>query len=203
MTTAHAIFINCPFDEGYKSSFEAIIFTIVVSGYRARCALEENNAGDIRFDKLCRIIRESEKSIHDLSRIELSAGFPRFNMPFELGLFMGAQRFGGSRQRAKTALIMVKERYRLPHYLSDLAGVDPEPHDGDPAQIIRAVRRYLSARPDGAQLPGAARMLEVFEQFKLALPALAAAAELKPNEFDPFHDYRDYLTLLTEFLRSF
>jgi hypothetical protein len=82
-----SVFLNCPFDEAYKPSFEALLFTIMASGYRARCALEDDDSGDIRFDKLCRFIEESDRSVHDLSRVELGANdLPRFNMPFELGL---------------------------------------------------------------------------------------------------------------------
>jgi hypothetical protein len=65
------VFINCPFDADYRPLFEALIFTIVASGYTARCALEDDDAGNIRFDKLRRLIRESSWSIHDLSRTEL------------------------------------------------------------------------------------------------------------------------------------
>jgi hypothetical protein len=93
------VFVNCPFDEDFKPAFEALVFTITASGYKVRCALEDSNSGDIRFDKLCRLIQASERSIHDLSRTEVGkAGLPRFNMPFELGLMMGAKRFGGGRQ---------------------------------------------------------------------------------------------------------
>ncbi|MEQ1612932.1 MAG: hypothetical protein ABL904_09265 [Hyphomicrobiaceae bacterium] len=202
-TSLEDVFLNCPFDEAYKSSFEAVLFTVTASGYRVRCALEENDAGDVRFDKLCRLIRESGKSIHDLSRTDLSAaGFPRFNMPFELGLFMGANRFGGPAQRKKSALIMINETYKLPIYLSDLSGNDPQSHHGNPAEIFRIVRKYLHVRPDGKPLPGATRVMEEFDRFKTSLPALAAALELTPNEIDPYHDYRDYIGLLTEFLRQ-
>lgn len=194
----HSVFINCPFHDDYKASFEALIFTVTASDYQVRCALEDNSSGDIRFDKLCRLIQTSDRSVHDLSRVELNPiGLPRFNMPFELGLFMGAKRFGGKRQRTKSALVMVKEPYELPIYLSDLAGNDPEPHHGKPQELIRIVRRYLHLRPDGTPLPGAARMLEKFNSFKAALPGL----DIAPDEIDPYRDYRTYLWLLTEFLR--
>jgi hypothetical protein len=99
---ASNVFINCPFDDDYKASFEALIFCVTTSGYRVRCALEENNAADIRLEKLYRLIKESGKSIHDLSRVDLgSNGLPRFNMPFELGLFMGASKFGGKSHRQR------------------------------------------------------------------------------------------------------
>jgi hypothetical protein len=86
------VFINCPFDADYRASFEALLFTVMVSGYKVRCALEDGDAANIRFDKLRRLIRESPRTIHDLSRTELGENeLPRFNMPFELGLAMGAK----------------------------------------------------------------------------------------------------------------
>ena len=122
-------------------------------------------------------------------------------MPFELGLFIGAKRFGDSRQRAKTALIMVKEPYRLPAYLSDMAGNDPIPHQDKPEEVIRLVRRYLHARPDGTPLPGAAALLREFLVFKRELPAVGARVGLATREIDAFKEYRTYFELLTEFLR--
>jgi hypothetical protein len=58
-------------------------------------------------DKICRIIRECPYSVHDISRTELDAGsgLPRFNMPFELGLVLGAKRFGGRALGRKKTLI--------------------------------------------------------------------------------------------------
>ena len=89
-----AVFVNAPFDPAYAPLFEALVFTIQASGYKVRCALEENDSGDIRRDQLARLIGESPRLIHDLSRIERGvAELPRFNMPFELGMAMGAKRF--------------------------------------------------------------------------------------------------------------
>ena len=199
---ARSVFINCPFDDDFSPLFEAIIYTVASSGYRIRCALEESDAGDVRFEKLCRLIRESGKSIHDLSRVELGGGgLPRFNMPFEFGLFLGAKRFGGKTHRTKTSLAMIKERYRLPEYLSDAGGSDPECHHGQSLEVVKIVRRYLGVRPDGSQLPGALRIFAEFNGFKLALPALAAELHIAATEIDPIRDYRDYATLLAEFLR--
>jgi hypothetical protein len=117
-----SVFINCPFDRDYGPCFEALVFTIMASGYKVRCALEDDDGANIRFGKLIKLIRESRRTIHDLSRVELGANdLPRFNMPFELGLAMGAKHFGNTDQRKKTALIMVRTHYILPAYLSDLA----------------------------------------------------------------------------------
>jgi hypothetical protein len=197
------VFINCPFDDQYRTCFEALVFTITARGFRVRCALEEETSGDIRYDKLCRLIAESDRSIHDLSRTEIGDNEPpRFNMPFELGLAFGAKRFGGPRQRVKTALIMVAEKYRLPVYLSDLAGNDPAIHNRDPLEVIRIVRRYLHATPEGRVLPGAARFGELFEKFRSDLPNIAEQYNIGLKECDPFRDYATYMAFMVEFVRT-
>lgn len=196
------VFVNCPFDVDYKPLFEAILFTITASAYRVRCALEESNSIDIRLDKLCRLIRDSGKSVHDLSRVTLNnEKLPRFNMPFELGLYYGAREFGSKMHRTKTSLILVSRAYSLPRYLSDLGGNDALDHEDEPTRVIQHVRRYLHQRPDGTQLPGSARMIREFAQFKAALPDLAKAMDRTPDELDPFTDYRDYVVLLYEYLK--
>lgn len=198
---ARSVFVNCPFDDAYLPSFEVLIFTIAASRYQVRCALEENNTGDIRYDKLCRLIAASDRSVHDLSRVELGpSGMPRFNMPFELGLYQGAKRFGGNPHRTKSALVMVSERFKLPVYLSDIAGNDPEADAGKPEEVIRIVRRYLGAEPDGTQLPGASHILAEFTRFKATLPELAATLRIRIDEINPYRDYRDYVALLNVFL---
>lgn len=55
--------------------------------------LEINDAGDQRIDKINNIIKECKIGIHDISRTELDdhSNLPRFNMPLELGLFLGAK----------------------------------------------------------------------------------------------------------------
>jgi len=198
------VFINCPIDADYKPCFEALVFTVLASGYRVRCALEDSNSGDIRFEKLCRLIEACDKSIHDLSRVELNpSGLPRFNMPFEFGLFLGAHRFGGKRHKTKTALAMVAAPYKLPVYLSDVAGNDPVAHRNDPMEVIRIVRGFLHVRPDGSQLPGAAYFRNSFAWFKAELPSLAAALNIAEDEIDPFRDYKDYIALLQPTLLAF
>jgi hypothetical protein len=195
------VFINCPFDSEYRPAFEALIFTITASGYDARCALEDDDSANIRHDKLCRLIKESDKSIHDLSRVALGKNnLPRFNMPYELGLTHGAIKFGGRRQRTKTACIMVAEPFAMPAYISDLAGNDPHAHHNDPARIVRIVRNYLHTAPDGQMLPGAASLLARLEWFKADLPRIASTFDIDKDEIDPYESYRSYLVFLTTFL---
>jgi hypothetical protein len=171
-----------------------------MSGYQVRCALEEDDAGDVRFDKLCELIADCDRTIHDLSRTAAGVdGLPRFNMPFELGLMMGAKRYGGGRQRAKRAVIMVAEPFIMPRFLSDLSGNDPRAHHNDSRNVIRIVRDHLHADPAGERLPGAAHMADLLDEFRDDLPDLATAANLTLEEVDPYRGYRNYMDMLRSF----
>ena len=107
-TSTDDVFINCPFDEHYESTFRALIFTIFACGFRPRSARELDDGGQTRIDKLLNIIGDCRYGIHDLSRTELDEHnqLPRFNMPLELGIFLGAKRYGGKAQRQKRTLIL-------------------------------------------------------------------------------------------------
>ena len=200
---ARNVFVNVPFDDDYAPLFDALVFTIIACGYRVRCALEEDDSGNIRLDKLVRLIRECPRSIHDLSRIELGDNeLPRFNMPFELGLALGAKRFGGRSHRNDRIKIMVAEPYRLPAYLSDLGGNDPSAHHSNPQNVIRIVRNYLQRAPGGGLLAGPARLAENFDRFKGELPEIAHRIDFQPGEIGGFRDYRAFLWCVAEFLKS-
>jgi len=90
------VFVNCPFDAPYKPLLWALIFSILAYGYKPCSALQEQDAGAVRLDKIKRLIGNSRLGIHDISRIETDTvlGLPRFNMPFELGLDVGARAYG-------------------------------------------------------------------------------------------------------------
>lgn len=196
------VFVNVPFDDDYAQLFDALIFAITACGYRVRCALDENDSGDIRLDKLVQLIKASPRSIHDLSRVELGANdLPRFNMPFELGLALGAKRFGGSTHRNDRIKIMVGEPYKLPAYLSDLGGNDPHAHHAEPHQLMRIVRNFLDVSPSGEPLPGPAKLIEAFDLFGETLPVLAQEIEHQPQEIGGFRSYRPFLWCVAEFLR--
>ena len=168
-----------------------------------RCALEDADGASIRFNKLRRLIGACSHSIHDLSRIELSKdALPRFNMPFELGVAMGAKYFGGSRQRRSSVLIMVRTDYILGAYLSDLGGNDPVSHNGDPQEVIAAVTRYLARDADRQGVAWTAKCRVALRTVQEGLPAMAAALDRDQQEVQPYRDYRVYLALLNEFLRG-
>ena len=195
------VFVNCPFDDAYQPIFDAIVFAVHDCGFIARCALEEEDSGTVRVSKLYDIIADCRLGIHDISRTEVGGDskLPRFNMPLELGVFLGARQYGGPKQRAKRCLILDREKFRYQRYLSDLGGQDIRAHDDDPALAIRGVRDWLSHfAPPGVTLPGGKKMADRYDAFRAALPNLLAAARIESDELI----YNDYTTFVVAWLRE-
>ena len=152
---SRCVFVNCPFDASYRPLMRAILFSVEACGFSARTALESSNAGEPRIEKITRIIRESRFGIHDISRTELNVdNLPRFNMPFELGLFLGMRAAGDRAQRSKSAMVFDRDPYRFHSFLSDLAGSDILGHDNDPSRLVGQVRDWLSSTQSERSLPG-------------------------------------------------
>jgi hypothetical protein len=184
-----SVFVNCPFDDSYKPMFEAIVFAVFDCGYRPRCALEAYDAGEVRIEKITTLVRDCRLGIHDISRTELNpTGLPRFNMPFELGLFLGAKRFGGPAQRRKSCLVLDREPYRYQAFLSDIAGQDITAHGGDPVRAIGAVRDWLAAGQRRRPPPGGVEIARRFAEFGVALPGILDDLRLRRDEMT-FSDY--------------
>ncbi len=179
-----SVFINCPFDEAYRPLFEATVFAVAHCGFAPRCALEIVDAAGTRIDKIMDLIGKCPLGIHDISRTEPDpvSGLPRFNMPFELGLFLGARRFGGRQQKAKHCLVLDTERYRYQKFLSDIAGQDIEAHGNDTGRLITKVRDFLRTHSEGRRLPGGAVIKRDFARFEARKPAICAALDLEPDE---------------------
>jgi hypothetical protein len=180
------VFINCPFDSKYKPIFDAIVFAVIDCGYTVSCALQEEDAGPTRIDKIYRLIAECRFGIHDISRIEQdrTQPLPRFNMPFELGLFLGARHFGVRNQKTKSCLVLDTEQYRYQAFLSDISGQDIRAHGNEPKVAVAAIRDWLSAsRSRSAQpLPGGAAIMSHFRDFQKALPAILSSVPIKKSE---------------------
>lgn len=180
-----SVFINCPFDADYQAIFRALVFTVHDCGFLARCALEVDDSGEVRISKINRIIRECRHGIHDISRTELdkTENLPRFNMPLELGLYLGAREFGTGRQKQKRSLILDVEKYRYQKFCSDIAGQDIKAHEGDVGKAIRAVRNWLATSLDGSVLlPSAEKMADRYTAFVADLPGVCGPLHLEPDD---------------------
>jgi hypothetical protein len=134
-------FINCPFDQPYeKKLLKPIAFTVIAMGLHPQICENPSN-GPSRLDFITQLIMDSKYGIHDISRMKISkSGFPRFNMPFELGLDMGIRSSGETRYRSKVIYILDERHHRHAIALSDLAGYDPIIHKANPETLIRGLR---------------------------------------------------------------
>jgi hypothetical protein len=189
LTYNTSVFVNCPFDAEYLPLFRATVFTIEWCGYRTRCALEVDDSGETRAEKLIRIIRDSRFGIHDISRTESNAeGLPRFIMPYEFGLFVGFKSCGVRRQARKAVLVLDRERYRYQKFLSDIAGQDIRSHGGREETIIREVRNWLQNQ-SARELDGADHVVEQYSLFRQDWSALLTAARKTMSDLDNYHDF--------------
>ena len=169
-----SVFINCPFDEKYRPTLWAILYTVYRCGFIPRTALDEDNGTDNRLDKIIRKVGECRYGIHDLSCIEVNKnGYPRFNMPFELGIFYGARHLGNQKQRIKNALVLEGKKYSSQQMISDLNGIDPRAHENDPNLAMRKVRDWLRTASQRKTIPGYDILTRQYTDFRRGLPALA------------------------------
>lgn len=192
------MFVNCPFDPQYKPIFDAVVYTVIRSGFRVRSALEMDDATENRFAKIQNIISECRYSIHDISRTEPDGDppLPRFNMPLELGVFIGAKRFGGKAHQSKRALILDTEQYRYQRFISDIAGQDIRAHGNSEQAAIAEVAAFLRSKSGRTTVPGGAAISAEYQEFRQSLPEALNGLQLLPEEMT----FSDYLTLVVAFV---
>lgn len=166
-TYEDSVFIYCPFDKDYDPLLKAIVFTIYRCGFVARSAMEEDDSSDSRLDKIVRLIKLCKFGIHDISRtqLDINTNFPRFNMPFELGLFWGAKLNGNKLQKSKVALILETEKYSYKKYLSDINGVDIKAHNNSIETIIKHIRNWFFTNTGKIKIPSAEKIIMDYKEF--------------------------------------
>ena len=195
------VFINCPFDTAYHPMFEAIIFAIHDCGFIARCAREEDDSGDIRFQKLIRIIEDCKYGIHDISKADLdvNTNLARFNMPLELGLFMGAQRYSAKEHynKNKKTLVMDTEQFRYQQFISDLAGTDISSHSNIPVNVIKTIRKFLFNNTKRKNIASGTFIAGRFEIFIIELPAYCETLHWDRNDLT----FLEYAICVTEWIK--
>jgi hypothetical protein len=194
------VFINCPFDLGYQPFFRAIVFVVIRSGFRARCALETDDTTENRFEKICKIISDCRYAIHDISRTELdpASNLPRFNMPLELGIFLGAKRFGTHMHKTKRCIVLDRDKYRYQKYISDIAGHDIHSHSSKQRVLIEKVASWLRDQSRDPNIPGGQKMVKEFRALQKQMPKICASKDLHPRELT----FGDYTTIVAEYLTA-
>jgi hypothetical protein len=196
------VFINCPFDANYHPMFEAIVFSIHDCGFIARCAREEEDSGDIRFQKLIRIIEDCKYGVHDISKADLdvNTNLARFNMPLELGLFMGAQRYAAKEHhnRNKKILVMDSAQFRYQQFISDLSGTDISSHGNSADQAINIVRKFLYNNTRRNNIASGQFISSRYHEFVNALPDYCDALHWERNDLT----FLEYASCVTEWIKA-
>ena len=133
------VFLNIPYDKQFERLFLAYISGISAIGMVPRATLEIT-ASSRRLEKILKLARSCEYSIHDLSRVELDRArprTPRFNMPFELGLCVAdANR---RRKQEQNWFVFEAVANRVKKSLSDLDGTDPKIHGATVRGVLGAL----------------------------------------------------------------
>ena len=178
------VFINCPFDDDYRQLFQAIIFTIYDCGFLPRCALEDPSGQ--RFQKICKLIQDCPYAIHDLSRTEVDDDqLPRFNMPLELGIFLGIDFVS---ENHKKFLVLEADKYRYRQFCSDLGGFEASAHGGDTQKLICALRDWLRVWLN-VTIPGGKYIFQRYNELLSKLPEILEEQHL--TQPLSYHDYKD------------
>jgi hypothetical protein len=199
---ADRVFLNVPFDKRYRALFDALVFAVHDCGFVARCALESDDASVVRLQKIYDIMADCKYGIYDLSRTTLDTRnrLPRFNMPLELGVFLGAKRFGAAQQRREVCLILDTEPYRYQKFCSDIAGQDIRAHSNEGPTAVTVVRDWLrtSRKSDRFHIAGGKRIVERYGQFRSDLPQMCTSAGLEHGALI----FLDYRTLVASWLKE-
>ncbi len=192
---SESVFLNVPFDRHYTKLFQALVYTVHECGFIARCALDGDDGSQTRFEKLLELIHECPLGIHDLSRTTLDRTnrLPRFNMPLELGVFLGAKYYGGEEQGLKSCLILERDRHRYQKFCSDIAGQDIRAHHNRISDAIAATRNWLQAARQGRHFPTAGTIERHYLRFRPDLEKMCRRLGDRVGSLT-FIDYRTYLT---------
>ena len=123
---------------------------------------------------------------------------PRFNMPLELGVFLGAKQFGSCRQRSKRCLVLDRERYRFQQFISDIAGQDIKVHGNSSETAIQMVRDWLRNAIGQPSMPSGSHLWTSYQKFTVELSEMCEKAQLTPAKLT----FRDFYQLVLEWLSA-
>jgi hypothetical protein len=169
----NAVFVNIPYDKGFRSLYLAYIVGLTHLGLEPRTTLGFPK-DERRLDRILALIKVCRYSIHDLSRVQLDRTpppTPRFNMPFELGLTVTWAKLN---PRRHTWFVFETKVRRVQKSLSDLDGSDPNIHDGTVEGVMREIcNAFVRVR---AERPTVPEMMRTYRGLSRKLDAITTAA---------------------------
>jgi hypothetical protein len=198
---SRSVFINCPIDDKYTQLFRAIVFTVLSCHHYPRCSLEEDDSSELRLTKIFRIISECRLGIHDLSRTQLDrhSRLPRFNMPLELGIFLGAKHYGHDEQAKKACLVFERRPHSYETFISDIRGQDIAAHQDSPRVAVLKVRNWLATSSSPRkQLRGGHALWGDYKVFGRWLPRKCKRVDLREADLI----FGDFVNLVYEWIEG-
>jgi hypothetical protein len=170
----NAVFLNIPYDQGFRTLYLAYIVGLVQLGFEPRATL--GLQGEAR---RLEEIQRCQYSIHDLSRVETDRNppypTPRFNMPFELGLAVG---WASLAPKQHTWFVFESKAYRVQKSLSDLNGTDPHIHDGRVQGVLRELNNAFVRSRNRPAVPAMMRAYRIVSLRQTDVIADAGAKSL-------------------------
>ena len=150
-----------------------------------------------------RIIGECKYGINDISRVEVGMknNLPRFNMPFETGLFWGCFSYGNKLQQGKKIMILDTISSRYQQTISDIAGQDIQVHNNDPAKLINVIRVWLGNKTNKI-LPGGTDMWKHYQEFQTDLPDICNKLSITPDEMISSDYFTTYSKVIVSWLKA-
>jgi hypothetical protein len=157
------VFLNVPYDRQFENLYLAYVVGLTQLGLSINATLAVPNQG--RLARILDLIENSDFSIHDLSRTELSHRIPRFNMPLELGLALHRSYIDPEGHKV---FVFEKKSYRTLKSTSDINGIDAQIHNGTVKGVMGKLRNIFH-QPDGTTVP---EMLKSYRAVRRRLPEL-------------------------------
>jgi hypothetical protein len=169
----NAVFVNIPYDEGFRRLYLAYIVGLTHLGLEPRTTLGITGT-ERRLERILTLIKSCRYSIHDLSRVQLdrtSPCTPRFNMPFELGLTVTWAKLNPKRH---SWFVFEAMERRVQKSLSDLDGSEPNIHDGTVEGVMREIcNAFVRTR---AERPTVPEMMRTYRELSRKLNVITAVA---------------------------
>jgi hypothetical protein len=139
----YQVFLNYPFDSQYLKIADALNFAVVAAGLLPVCALDLTTPDRPRLEMLVDAISNCHYSAHDLSRAqgEEDANFARMNMPIEMGLALYPALHSQRHDHRCAFFVATPNDYK--RFASDLAGLDPQIHNGNDYTALALMYEWL------------------------------------------------------------
>ena len=167
----NSVFLNIPYDDEFRDIYIAYVVGLYQLGLAPHLATEIPG-GQRRLDRIFSLIKSCRYSIHDLSRVELSANSsasPRFNMPLELGMTIAWTELNPERH---TWSVWESSPYRLQMSTSDLNGTDPNIHYGTAEGVLSELRSLFVFK----DAPTVKQMMKAFQAVEKKTKRIQATA---------------------------